>query len=65
MENLGSLCKDDVVERRPDRPCHQGFRRSLRPLLSEEIRIHLLFRLFDLLYTSSILLGLLNTDLGL
>ena len=59
------MCKGDVIERRPDQSCHQGFQRSLRPLLSEEIFVRLLFSLVNLLCTLGILLNLLNTDLDL
>ena len=59
------MCKGDVTERRPDQPCHQGFQRSLRPLLSEEICVRLLFWLVNLLCTLGILLDLSNTDLDL
>ena len=59
------MCKDDAPERRPDQPCHQGFQKSLRPLLSEKICVGLLFRLANRLCTLDILLDLLNIDLGL
>lgn len=59
------MYKGDVIEKMPDQPCHQGFQRSLRPLFLEQVHIHLLSWLIDLLYTSGTLLGLLNIGLDL
>ena len=59
------MCTDDVLERSLDQPFHQGFQRSLHPLLSEETFVGLLSLPVYLLYTLGILLDLLNTDLDL
>lgn len=65
MDHLESMCKGDVIERRPGLPAHQGFQRSLRPLFLEEVHTRLQSWLIDPLHTSGTLLGLLNIGLDL